>query len=59
MTKTRIPALRAKPEAPSPPHTLILAEMIRAVKDGSVSVIKQDGRVIQINVCERFAGATQ
>jgi hypothetical protein len=56
MIKTKLSAFRAKPQAPSPPHTLILAEKIRAVKEGSVSVIKQDGRVIQINVCEKFAG---
>jgi hypothetical protein len=34
----------------------LVAEKIRGMKDGWVSVIKQDGRVMQIDVCERFAG---
>jgi hypothetical protein len=32
-------------------HTLLM-EHIKQVKDGSVSIIKQDGKIIQINLCQ-------
>jgi hypothetical protein len=35
---------------------LLILEKIRTVKNGSVSIIKQDDRIVQINVCEIIQG---
>jgi hypothetical protein len=44
---------KAPPKGCSTDYRPVLFDTLRRVRNGYISIIKQDNRVIQINVCDR------
>jgi hypothetical protein len=45
---------RSAPDTAGPALNAVLFDKLKLVKNGYLSIVKQDGKIIQINICDRI-----